>query len=132
MERVVTVLINDEARAGKPDMSAIAAAAARLKTHAAQVPTWFPKGSGAESGAKTAAKAEIWSDAAGFASAWGVSHKGKGYLGRNRLVSLHRQEIYVQDISPEGVPLDFPREGQLLAAFPWHGNVYWRGTAGLG
>lgn len=61
--------INDEARAGKPDMAAIAAAAAKLKTHAAQVPTWFPKGSGVESGAKTGAKAEIWSDAAGFASA---------------------------------------------------------------
>jgi len=61
--------INDELKRGKPDMGAVATAAGRLQGHAAQVPTWFPRGSGVESGAKTAARAEIWSDAAGFADA---------------------------------------------------------------
>jgi len=36
---------------------------------AKQAPSWFPKGSGPEAGVKTAAKAEIWTDAAGFAAA---------------------------------------------------------------
>ncbi|MDP1618768.1 cytochrome c [Phenylobacterium sp.] len=61
--------VNDELKRGKPDMAAVATAANRLKTHAGQVPTWFPRGSGVESGAKTAARAEVWSDAAGFADA---------------------------------------------------------------
>ena len=61
--------INDELKRGKPDMAAVAAAAGRLQGHAAQVPTWFPRGSGVESGAKTAARAEVWGDAAGFADA---------------------------------------------------------------
>jgi len=61
--------INDELKRGKPDMAAVATATARLETHAAQVPTWFPRGSGVESGAKTAARAEVWGDAAGFADA---------------------------------------------------------------
>ncbi len=61
--------VNDELRAGKPDMAALAAAAARLESHAAQLPTWFPRGSGPESGAKTKARATVWADAAGFADA---------------------------------------------------------------
>ena len=61
--------VNDELRAGKPDLTEIAAAAARLETHASQLPTWFPRGSGPESGAKTGARAAVWSDAAGFADA---------------------------------------------------------------
>jgi cytochrome c556 len=61
--------VNDELRAGKPDLTEIAAAAARLETHASQMPTWFPRGSGPESGAKTGARAAVWSDAAGFADA---------------------------------------------------------------
>lgn len=61
--------VNDELKRGKPDMAAVATAAGRLHGHAAQVPTWFPRGSGVESGAKTAARAEVWSDAAGFADA---------------------------------------------------------------
>ena len=61
--------VNDELRAGKPDLKEIAAAEARLETHASQIPTWFPRGSGPESGAKTGARAAVWSDAAGFADA---------------------------------------------------------------
>lgn len=61
--------VNDALRASRPDMAAVALAAGRLETHAAQLPTWFPRGSGAESGAKTAARAAVWTDAAGFADA---------------------------------------------------------------
>lgn len=39
---------------------------AQLALKGSQLQGWFPKGSGPESGVKTKAKAEIWSDAAGF------------------------------------------------------------------
>jgi cytochrome c556 len=42
---------------------------AKLVQTSAQLPGWFPKGSGQESGVKTKAKPEIWSDAAGFKAA---------------------------------------------------------------
>lgn len=58
--------ISDELRAGKPPSPALAANAGKLKALAAQLPGWFPKGSGPEGGVKTAAKTEIWSDSAGF------------------------------------------------------------------
>jgi cytochrome c556 len=61
--------IIDELKKGDPDKAVIAANAAKLKGLAAQLPTWFPKGSGPESGYKTDAKAEAWSDGAGFAAA---------------------------------------------------------------
>ena len=41
----------------------------KLKASSQALPSWFPKGSGPESGVKTDAKAEVWSDAAGFAAA---------------------------------------------------------------
>jgi cytochrome c556 len=61
--------VGAELRKEAPDKTAIAAGAAQAKALAAALPTWFPKGSGPEAGAKTAAKAEIWSDAAGFDTA---------------------------------------------------------------
>ncbi|MFN3523896.1 MAG: c-type cytochrome [Phenylobacterium sp.] len=61
--------INDELKAGSPDMAAIGAAAGKMNTLAGKIPGWFPKGSGVESGAKTRALPAIWSDAAGFAAA---------------------------------------------------------------
>ncbi len=61
--------INDEARKDTPDKAAIAASAAKLNALAADLPTWFPKGSGPETGLPTAAKPEIWTDADGFAAA---------------------------------------------------------------
>lgn len=61
-------VIGDQLKLGAPDTAAIKAAAAKIKAHAAVLPTWFPAGSGVSAG-KTAAKAEIWSDAAGFAAA---------------------------------------------------------------
>ena len=61
--------INDETRKDAPDKAAIAASAAKLKALAVDLPTWFPKGSGPETGLPTAAKPEIWTDADGFAAA---------------------------------------------------------------
>jgi cytochrome c556 len=61
--------IGAELRKDAPDKAAIAAGAANVKAVAQQLPTWFPKGSGPEAGVKTAAKAEVWSDAAGFDAA---------------------------------------------------------------
>jgi cytochrome c556 len=59
----------DELKKDQPDKALIAANAEKLKVSSSQLATWFPKGSGPEAGAKTEAKPEIWSDAAGFAAA---------------------------------------------------------------
>lgn len=61
--------INDELKADKPNATLIATNAKKMSDLAAQVPAWFPKGSGPEAGVKTRAKPEIWSDAAGFGAA---------------------------------------------------------------
>ena len=61
--------LGEDLRKEPADKAALADAAARLKAIAADLPTWFPKGSGPETGLKTAAKAEIWTDAEGFAAA---------------------------------------------------------------
>jgi cytochrome c556 len=61
--------IGAELRKDAPDKAAIAANATAAAGLAKDVPTWFPKGSGPEAGVKTAAKAEIWTDAAGFEAA---------------------------------------------------------------
>ena len=61
--------VNDQLKADAPDKAALAAGAARMKALGADLPGWFPKGSGPEAGVKTAAKAEIWTDAEGFAAA---------------------------------------------------------------
>jgi cytochrome c556 len=61
--------IGAELRKDAPDKAAIAANATTAANLAKDLPSWFPKGSGPEAGVKTAAKAEIWTDAAGFAAA---------------------------------------------------------------
>jgi len=61
--------IGEQARAATPDAAALKAASAKLKASADELPGWFPKGTGPESGQKTRAKPEIWTDAAGFAAA---------------------------------------------------------------
>lgn len=63
--------LNGELRKEAPDKAVIAADAAAAASLAKDLPSWFPKGSGPEAGVKTAAKAEIWTDAAGFAAAAG-------------------------------------------------------------
>jgi cytochrome c556 len=61
--------VGGELRKDAPDKAAMAANATTAANLARDLPTWFPKGSGPEAGVKTAAKAEIWTDAAGFAAA---------------------------------------------------------------
>jgi cytochrome c556 len=61
--------LNDQLKAETPDMAVIKASAQKMKDLAAEEPTWFPAGSGPEAGVKTAAKPEIWTDAAGFTTA---------------------------------------------------------------
>ena len=60
--------IGDQLQSATPDLAAIRSAAHTLKGLGQDLPGWFPKGSGPESGAKTRAKPEIWTDAATFAN----------------------------------------------------------------
>jgi cytochrome c556 len=60
--------INDGLKADTPDTKAIAAQAKTIKDLSGHIPSWFPKGTGPESGVKTRAKADIWSDWATFAA----------------------------------------------------------------
>ena len=61
--------LNDELKKDGPDKGVLTASATKMNALAGQLPSWFPKGSGPESGFKTDAKAGIWTDAAGFAAA---------------------------------------------------------------
>lgn len=61
--------IVDEIKKGAPDRAVIAANAQKMNTLASQEASWFPKGSGPDSGVKTDAKPEVWSDSQGFAAA---------------------------------------------------------------
>src|SRR2546430_1091775 len=60
--------LHKELSGSSPDAAKIAAAAADIKTGTDAVVGWFPPGSGPEAGVKTQAKAEIWTDAKGFAA----------------------------------------------------------------
>lgn len=61
--------INDELKKGSPNIAAIRTASKVLTDTGNLQYSWFPRGSGPEAGVKTAAKPEIWSDAAGFSAA---------------------------------------------------------------
>lgn len=61
--------VNDELRKGAPSTQVIGREANTMKALSAQLPTWFPKGSGQEARPKSEAKANIWADAAGFNAA---------------------------------------------------------------
>jgi len=59
----------DQLKSAAPDLNVVKASAAKVKDAAAQLPSWFPPGTGPESGLKTRAKAEIWKDPQGFSAA---------------------------------------------------------------
>jgi cytochrome c556 len=61
-------VIHNELSSSSPDAAKIATAAAQIKASTEAIASWFPPGSGPQSGVKTHAKAEIWSDASGFAA----------------------------------------------------------------
>ncbi|HET9428244.1 MAG TPA: cytochrome c [Allosphingosinicella sp.] len=54
--------IGVQLKADSPSLPTIQQHAATMARYAPQVLTWFPEGSGPESGRETRAKAEIWSD----------------------------------------------------------------------
>ncbi|OXE35267.1 MAG: hypothetical protein CGW95_14935 [Phenylobacterium zucineum] len=61
--------IMDGLKAERPDAAAIGSQAKTIEGLAHQIPTWFPVGTGPESGVKTRAKPDIWTDSEGFAAA---------------------------------------------------------------
>jgi cytochrome c556 len=61
--------LNDELRKGSPDKAVLAANAKAINAAAGALPTWFPRGSGVQARPMSEAKAEIWTDAAGFTAA---------------------------------------------------------------
>lgn len=61
--------VNDELKAGSPDLKLIGQNAEQIKSLSHKQLRWFPKGSGAAAGVTTRAKAQIWSDGAAFQAA---------------------------------------------------------------
>ena len=61
--------ISDQLRSGGPDLAQIRPRAALLADRAVLVLRWFPRGTGPQAGVRTRARAEIWSNAAGFRDA---------------------------------------------------------------
>lgn len=61
--------IADETKKDAPDMALILKSATTVNTISKKIPHWFPKGSGPESGVKTKALPEIWTDWKTFAAA---------------------------------------------------------------
>jgi cytochrome c556 len=62
-------VVRDELKSDNPDGARIRKAAADVSEAAGAIKDWFPAGTGPDSGIKTDAKAEIWTEAAGFATA---------------------------------------------------------------
>jgi cytochrome c556 len=58
--------IRDELKSGAPDLATVRPLARDLASRAAQTLTYFPRGSGPESGLKTRAKAQIWAEQGKF------------------------------------------------------------------
>jgi cytochrome c556 len=61
--------ISRELKGSAPDVGRIQREAASLTTLAAQIPNWFPEGSGPDVHAKSRSKAEVWSNPEGFRQA---------------------------------------------------------------
>lgn len=60
--------INDQLKSNSPDLAVISEAVSVVEPLASEIDTWFPAGTGVDSGAKTEALEVIWSDAEGFAA----------------------------------------------------------------
>jgi len=58
--------LNEELRKSSPDKAVILDSAQAMEKLAAALPSWFPAGTGPETGLKTSAKAEIWTRPADF------------------------------------------------------------------
>ena len=64
--------VNDALHNPEPQTILIQMAARQIVNSSKALPTWFPAGSGLDSGAKTRAKPEIWKQAAKFKAAQNV------------------------------------------------------------
>jgi cytochrome c556 len=58
--------INQQLKAGAPDMAVVKVNAAKLEASSKELPTWFPAGSGQSAYAKSKALPVIWTDHAKF------------------------------------------------------------------
>jgi cytochrome c556 len=58
----------DQLHASAPDAAVLRTSTEQLAELAGRAPTWFPGGTGPETGIKTAAKTEIWAQPADFAA----------------------------------------------------------------
>lgn len=61
--------LNDELRKGEPDKAVVATNTKTMDGLVKALPTWFPRGSGVQARPLSEAKADIWTDAAGFTAA---------------------------------------------------------------
>jgi cytochrome c556 len=61
--------LNDELKKGAPSVAVLRTNAGVVAAQAKGLPTWFPRGSGVEARPMSEAKAEVWTDAAGFSAA---------------------------------------------------------------
>ena len=61
--------IRDELKGDSPDAAKIRGASVDITQAAGAIDKWFPAGTGPDSGVKTDAKSEVWTDPAGFATA---------------------------------------------------------------
>jgi cytochrome c556 len=61
--------LNDELKKDTPDKAVVTASTGTMLSLANALPTWFPRGSGVEARPLSEAKADIWTDAAGFSAA---------------------------------------------------------------
>jgi cytochrome c556 len=59
-------IISEQLKSNAPDLAKIASAAQTISAGAREQPSWFPAGSGPESGVETDALPHIWQDAAKF------------------------------------------------------------------
>lgn len=58
--------LGDQMKSGAPDKAVVKSEAAKIAAAADALPTWFPPGSGPETGAKTRALPIVWRDLADF------------------------------------------------------------------
>ena len=58
----------DEIKKPSPDMAVVSTNTKTMAVLANGLPTWFPRGSGVEARPKSQAKANVWTDAAGFSA----------------------------------------------------------------
>jgi len=93
--------LNDELKKGSPDKAVVAANTKTMDTLVKALPTWFPRGSGVQARPASEAKAEIWTDAAGFSTAAANARAQIGKL--NQVAATGDLEAVKAEIRPTGL-----------------------------